>query len=145
MKKYEHIFFDLDRTLWDFVKNSTITLNGIRKKFVLEEKIPDPDEFVKVYNHYNDLLWDRYRDGKIKKNLLRLERFRLTLRKFGIEDKLLTAKISKHYIDTCPVNPVLIGNARETLAYLHDKYRLYIISNGFYDVQLTKLINSGII
>jgi len=37
MKKYHHIFFDLDRTLWDFGANSSETLIDILDKFKLQD------------------------------------------------------------------------------------------------------------
>ena len=36
--KYKHLFFDLDRTLWDFEKNSHETLLELCNKYKLKEK-----------------------------------------------------------------------------------------------------------
>ena len=33
-KKYEHVFFDLDRTLWDFESNSVEALSEIHKEYL---------------------------------------------------------------------------------------------------------------
>jgi len=38
MNKYKHIFFDLDRTLWDFDENSKETLQDIYKKYNLHAR-----------------------------------------------------------------------------------------------------------
>jgi FMN phosphatase YigB (HAD superfamily) len=44
----KHIFFDLDRTLWDFEKNSHTTLLQLIKDFKLIEKgIDTADNFIK--------------------------------------------------------------------------------------------------
>jgi putative hydrolase of the HAD superfamily len=141
---YKNIFFDLDRTIWDFDKNSAEALTEIVNEFNLTSQVPEISEFISSYNFYNERLWDFYRKGKIKKYLLRHERFRLLLHRFGIDDKELVEKISKYYLHAAPNKRYLIENAPEVLEYLSLKYKLYIISNGFYDVQLTKLINSGI-
>jgi putative hydrolase of the HAD superfamily len=144
LKSYRHIFFDLDRTLWDFDKNSTEALTDIVKVFHLEEKVSDIDEFVKCFHYYNDKLWDDFRDGKMRKQLLRLERFRLLLNRYEISEKKTVEKISQFYLNTAPTRPALIEDTLEILNYLFSKYKIYVISNGFYDVQLTKIVNSGI-
>jgi putative hydrolase of the HAD superfamily len=144
LKKYKHIFFDLDRTLWDFDKNSSETLSDIINEFSLVDHVNNTLEFIKIFNHYNEELWEHYREGKVKKYILRQERFRLLLNHFGINNKKLVESISRYYLDKYPVRTAMIEFASEIADYLSKKYRLHIISNGFYDVQLTKLINSGI-
>ncbi len=143
-KSYKYIFFDLDRTLWDFVNNSADALKDILMEFNISMYITDKEEFIEKYNHYNDRLWDNYREGKIRKPLLRQERFRLLLKDYGIHDENLVEEISRFYLNSCAAKPKLIKDAKEILEYLYTKYKLYIISNGFYDVQLTKLISSEI-
>jgi len=144
MKTYHHIFFDLDRTLWDFERNSSETLLQILDEFGLHKCIKNPQQFIAKYNFYNDRLWDDYKAGKIKKPELRKERFRLLLHAFDIQDENLIGKISRFYLNTSPLKSALIDGAAETLEYLYHRYKLYIISNGFYDVQVTKMISSGI-
>ena len=39
MKKYQHLFFDLDHTLWDFDKNAKTTLTKIYGHFGLDIKV----------------------------------------------------------------------------------------------------------
>jgi putative hydrolase of the HAD superfamily len=53
-------------------------------------------------------------------------------------------EISKFYLNAAPLKTSLVPHAKEILEYLKQNYQLHIISNGFYDVQLTKVINSGI-
>jgi len=144
MKKYLHIFFDLDRTLWDFRKNSAEALLAIIDKFKLHEIVQDKDAFIEKYNYYNDRLWDYFQQGRIKKYQLRHERFRMLLRDYGVKDRELTGEISRYYLNTSPAKTSLVPHTIELLEYLTPHYSLYIISNGFYDVQLTKMKNSGI-
>ncbi len=144
MTKYKHLFFDLDRTLWDFDKNCTETLSELIDEFLLSTLIDSPDDFIRNFYYYNEHLWDEYREGKIKKFLLRRERFRLLLNHYGIKKKDLVDQVSKFYLDKYPVKTALIAHAKEITEYLASKYKLHIITNGFYDAQLTKLINSGI-
>lgn len=144
MKIYKHIFFDLDRTLWDFEKNSSEALSEIVNEFSLSNEIKDIEEFIRVFNYYNERLWDHYRAGKIKKYLLRKERFRLLFNRYGIKNKDLVEKVSRYYLEKYSIKTALIEDAKDTLEYLSGKYKLHIISNGFYDIQRVKLINSGI-
>jgi putative hydrolase of the HAD superfamily len=144
MKSYKHIFFDLDRTLWDFDRNSSDALRDVIKEFGLETKITNIEEFIRLYNKYNDELWEDYRGGIVKKPELRLKRFNLLFSNYALSDQSMIEKISKFYLNTAPLKTSLVTNAKEILEYLALSYKLYIISNGFYDVQLTKTKNSGI-
>ena len=88
--KYKHLFFDLDRTLWDFEKNYHETLLELCNKYKLKEKgILDYEDFIKKYKNHNNKLWDLYRINKISQKNLRRERFQLTLNDFGINDFFL--------------------------------------------------------
>lgn len=78
-KIYEHIFSDLDRTLWHFEENSKKVLLDIYIQFGLKKFIEFEDNFLTIYYQYNELLWSKYRDNKITKDELRGERFNLTL------------------------------------------------------------------
>jgi putative hydrolase of the HAD superfamily len=49
-KQYEHLFFDLDHTLWDFDTNSEATLRDLYAELKLDEKATgDFDQFHKIY------------------------------------------------------------------------------------------------
>ncbi len=143
-KKYRHLFFDLDRTLWDFESNSIITLNIIFEKQGLHKIFPDFKIFVEHYKRHNEILWDLYRKGLITKDKLRNERFLRTLQEFSCEDEKLAKKIGDDYIELSPQQTGLFPGTIETLDYLKTKYNMHIITNGFVEVQYTKLKNSGL-
>ncbi|MFA8450621.1 MAG: YjjG family noncanonical pyrimidine nucleotidase [Bacteroidales bacterium] len=143
--KYSDIFFDLDRTLWDFESNAIETFKDLYKKHKLEEKgITDFLDFVKVYKEHNEFLWAQYREGNIKKEVLRSKRFSLTLKDYKIYDEILANEMGDDYIDISPTKTKLFPNCIEILDYLSDKYNLHIITNGFEEVQYNKLINCGL-
>ena len=140
MKKYKHIFFDLDRTIWDFDKNSLETFKEIYDKYKLKDKgINTFENFHKTYRQHNLRLWDLYRKGELKKEVLSVERFVLTLKDFGIEDRELAKKIAAEYINISPLKTNLFPHTRKMLNYLKDKYYLHIITNGFEEVQFKKI------
>ena len=58
MKKYKHIFFDLDNTLWDFDRSSMLAFERVFEEFnLINYGIPSAKEFHKTYFVYNNLLW----------------------------------------------------------------------------------------
>ncbi|HKL08905.1 MAG TPA: YjjG family noncanonical pyrimidine nucleotidase [Bacteroidales bacterium] len=142
MKKYKHIYFDLDRTLWDFESNAKETFQDIYKKHELHKIFKTFDNFYCTYVKHNERLWKIYRDGKIKKSILIYKRFALTLEEFGVKNEELAKIIGQDYIEISPTKKRLFPGAYEALDYLKDKYSLYIITNGFNEVQFTKLKNS---
>ena len=144
MNKYKHIYFDLDRTIWDFDKNARDTFQDIFEKYDLEKIFKTFDNFYNSYVKHNDILWNDYREKKIKKSILSYKRFSLTLEEFGVNDEELAKKIAHDYISISPTKKQLFPYAHETLEYLHTKYKLYIITNGFNEVQFTKLKNSDL-
>lgn len=144
MKTYKHLFFDLDRTLWDFEKNSVKTLKLIFDKRDLHRIFPDFDTFIKVYKMHNEKLWDLYKLRRIKKHELRNQRFLLTLNDFGVDDIVLAEQIGDDYVDLSPLQTDLFPYTIELLDYLKPKYQMHIVTNGFVEVQYKKLKNCGL-
>ena len=75
------------------------------------------------------------------KEILRTKRFRISLAHFGITDEDLAEKFGDDYLDLSPTKTLLVPHAREILDYLHPKYQLHIITNGFLTTQQIKLKN----
>lgn len=145
-KKYRHLFFDLDHTLWDFEANSRHTLLEIYGTMSLQEKgIHDFDVFHKNYLAHNDKLWERYRKGFIKVDELRWKRMWLTLLDFKIGDEKLAREMGVLFLDLLPTRNILFPDTKEILNYLTEKnYSLHLITNGFEKTQHYKLKNAGL-
>jgi len=80
MKKYNHLFFDLDRTIWDFDASADDSFNRMFIKYELEKLgVPSLVVFREHYERHNDLLWSWYRKGEILKEVLNIKRFEMTL------------------------------------------------------------------
>lgn len=143
--KYKHLFFDLDRTLWDFETNSVMALEEIfysRNIGVLYQV--DFHDFHEFYKSYNAHLWDLYKHGTIDKEHLRVERFRGSLNHFDIDNEDLAHKIADDYVVVSPRKTQLFPHTIEVLEYLHERYEMHIITNGFTEVQFVKLTNCGL-
>ena len=143
--KYNHIFFDLDGTLWDFEANSHETLLELCTTYNLNKKgIPDYEKFIKTYKIHNAKLWDLYSVDKISQKDLRRERFQRALADFGIHDFKLSENIGEDYIEVCPRKNKLFPYVFEVLDYLKERYILHIITNGFDKTQHIKLEHSNL-
>lgn len=144
-KKYTHLFFDLDHTLWDTDNNARFTMEQMFDMYKLEERgIADKNNFIETYQGINHTLWNDYSRGKIGKEFLRNGRFTLTLKEYGIEDDNLVRLMSDYFVEHTPSQTKLIDDASELLDYLHGKYELYIVTNGFKEAQHRKLKSSDI-
>ena len=110
----------------------------------LFSRIPDFSRFLNVYEHYNEHLWTEYRKGKVKKDVMRRERMILTFREMGIDDPELAQRVAEVYLHIAPKKTNVFPGVHETLEYLAGKYRLYILTNGFAEIQVQKISNSGL-
>ncbi len=144
IRKYDHIFFDLDHTLWDFEANSRKALKLTLEKYNLLEQLPSFDEFVKVYEAINTRLWDEYRERKISKSLLTSQRFSMSMEPFDVRN-YDSQELNDCYLDFMAEQTGLYPNVPEILAWLKSKgYQMHIITNGFREVQQKKLQTSGL-
>lgn len=142
----QHIFFDLDNTLWDHRKNAYLTLKEIYTREKVQEKYHlGFEEFHKEYFTINENLWAQIRDGKIDKQYIRDHRFYDSFLFFGVDDLALSQKFENNFLDQIVENNELVEGTFELLEYLaHKNYRLHILSNGFEEVTYRKCELSGI-
>ena len=140
--KIDHVFFDLDHTLWDFEKNSALAIETIFKKHAINV---DLQQFLFHYVPINIKYWELYRVDKITQFELRLGRLKDTFQliNYEIDDEKIIF-LSEEYIEYLPKFNYLFDGAIEILDYLKPKYNLHIITNGFQEIQGNKLKNSNI-
>jgi putative hydrolase of the HAD superfamily len=144
-RRYQDLFFDLDRTLWDFDTNSKLALAEIYLLFELKDRgIVDVEAFKEVYTGINEMLWKAYRLGNVRKAELRSLRFAKTLEHFGLKDLHLGVKLGDAYLDISPLKTTLIPDTLAVLDHLAGRYRMHIITNGFDEVQGLKMTRSGL-
>lgn len=144
--KIQHIFFDLDNTLWDHRRNAYLTIKDLfdKEEITLKYNI-DFEKFYAKYHEVNEKLWEQIRDGEIDKAYLRKHRFYDTFRHFEIDDLELSMFFEEHFLDKILNYNHLVEGAEYILDYLKAKnYTLHIISNGFQEVTERKCILSGI-
>ena len=146
MQKYNHLFFDLDHTLWDFDTNAKNALTDIFNEFELHVTITsDFNEFHEKYLYHNKILWDRYQKGFISADELKWRRMWRTLLEFKIGDEVLSKKLSSRFLEVLPTKKSIFPYTIEILDYLiAKKYTLHLITNGFEITQWNKIRNSKI-
>lgn len=138
--KISTLFFDLDHTLWDYEVNSRETLSDLFSAHALSALLGcDLGEFLDAFRVTNNKLWSQYNGHKIDRATIRTRRFADIFSLFGVENQSLSLAISDEYIRVCPTKSHLFPHAIETLDYLYNRYPMHIITNGFDDVQETKM------
>ena len=143
LENIKDIFFDLDHTLWDFDKNSSLTFEKIFKINNVDVSL---NEFISHYEPINLKYWKLYREDQIGKEALRLIRLNETFESIGFNvDEHIVYKLSEDYITHLTTFNYLFENTHEILNYLSLKYNLHIITNGFDEVQHKKLTKSNIL
>ena len=94
---------------------------------------------------HNEKLWERYRNGYIKQEELRVKRMWLSLLDFKIADDELAQEMSVRFLELLPTRTILFPYTKEILEYLTGKgYELHLITNGFEKTQHNKLKYSGL-
>ncbi len=145
MKRYAHLFFDLDHTLWDFRTNSRAVLRGLFTELDLESRgVPDADTLIEVYEEINSALWKRMENGTLDKHVMRVLRFRNTLLRFGVKDEPIAKTMGDEYLERTPRMEGLFPGTLDLLRELRPSYGMHIITNGFELTQATKLKSSGL-
>lgn len=143
--KYNHLFFDLDRTLWDFDRNSKEAITELFVKHDMVSRLGvDSEAFLNIYKRKNDSLWDRYRREEVKKDELRALRFYESFQHFGYDDAELGLTFNNEYVVVSSSKTNLVAGAAEMLEYLGSQYQLHVITNGFVEAQNRKLDNCDI-
>jgi putative hydrolase of the HAD superfamily len=103
------------------------------------------ESFYSIYMEKNHQLWEQYAKGEITKDFLAIERFLYPLRIVGNENVELAKKLGEDFLYRTTMQTNLVDGAIEIIEYLKAKgYTLSIISNGFVEVQYTKLRRSGL-
>ena len=144
MQRYKHLFIDLDDTIYDF---SYASREAFRETYALlgyERFFESFDHYMSIYTPYNLELWKEYGKGNITKAELNSRRYSHPLEVAGIHDQTLADTFCREALSRIPTKGNLMPGARELLDYLRPKYRMYILSNGFTELQSHKMRTAGI-
>jgi putative hydrolase of the HAD superfamily len=141
------LFFDLDHTLWDFESNSRHALRaGFEEVGLKRLGIENPEGWIEAYEAANEWCWSEFRHGRMDKETLRAERFRLAMERVGVTPSPAVAEqLGEHYIATSPHQTALMEGTHEVLEALLDRgHDMWLLTNGFDEVQHIKVEKSGL-
>ncbi|SDZ12274.1 MULTISPECIES: YjjG family noncanonical pyrimidine nucleotidase [Rhodonellum] len=145
MKRYQHIFFDLDHTLWDYDRNVQESLTELHDVHQLNELgITDAKALIQAFYNVNFKLWALYDVGKIDRDSLRETRFKLIFENAGVDPESVPALLEPDFMHRTSSKNYLLPYAMEILDYLKPNYPMHIITNGFNESQSKKLHASGL-
>ncbi|MEG1617271.1 MAG: YjjG family noncanonical pyrimidine nucleotidase [Bacteroidales bacterium] len=141
---YKHIFLDFDDTVYDTRRNADEALEELYQHFRLGAYFDDFRTFSESYWKKNHEVWALYSQGKIQRRQLIIERFLYPLQQAGTGDEKMALELNEWFLERTSQKSALIEGALDLLEYLHGKYKLHILSNGFTEVQFKKLKSAGV-
>ena len=135
---FEFLFLDLDDTILDFQKAEHIALSKTLRSFGLE-----PTEGVlKRYNLINKAHWEALERKELTREQVKVGRFQVLFREYGLQvDSQVCAQ---RYMENLAQGHYFLPGAEAAVARLSEKYKLYLVSNGTTDVQMSRLDSAGI-
>ncbi|WP_428911796.1 YjjG family noncanonical pyrimidine nucleotidase [Niallia sp. Krafla_26] len=136
MKNYDIIFFDIDDTLFDFTKAEQEAFNKVFNQYNLLNNLK---LYEKSYQEISNMLWRELENGKMSLVELGSERFRRLFIAHGLD--IDGDVFNQDYLTLLKELTHLVQGAEKVIRALSHK-RLGIITNGFTDVQTSRINNS---
>ena len=141
---YRSIFIDLDDTVWAFSENARDTFHDMYTKYRFCRYFDSFEHYYALYTKRNTELWEEYGKGLITKDQLNERRFSFPLQQVGVDDAQLVKAYSEDFFSEIVFKKKVMPHAREALEYLSGKYNLYILSNGFRELQEQKMRSADV-
>ena len=132
------LFFDWDHTLWDHDLNAKEVLLDLAAEY---ELAIEPLSYWASFEKINNGLWDQYAAGEISQAELRETRFVRFFQELSIAGP--AAEFGDKYLERAPRKTNLMPGAFELIQDLAAHFPLYILTNGFDDIQYVKIEGAG--
>jgi putative hydrolase of the HAD superfamily len=132
------LFFDWDHTLWDHDLNAREVLLDLAVEYRLSI---EPESYWNTFEKINNGLWDQYAAGEISQAELRETRFVRFFQELRVEGP--AEEFGDKYLSRAPRKTNLMPGAFEVIQDLAAHYPLYILTNGFDDIQYVKIEGAG--
>ena len=131
-------FFDWDHTLWDHDLNAKEVLLDLAVEY---ELAIEPLNYWATFEKINNGLWDQYAAGEISQAELRETRFVRFFQELRVEGP--AEEFGDKYLERAPRKTNLMPGAFEVIQDLAAHFPLYILTNGFNDIQYVKIEGAG--
>ena len=132
------LFFDWDHTLWDHDLNAKEVLLDLAAEY---ELAIEPLSYWATFEKINNGLWDQYAAGEISQAELRETRFVRFFQELRVEGP--AEEFGDKYLERAPRKTNLMPGAFEVIQDLAAHFPLYILTNGFDDIQYVKIEGAG--
>ena len=136
--RYQILLFDLDGTLLDFDANEADSL----KKLFSMQGFELTEELLHTYHQINNRLWADYEKGRITQETILNTRFAETMSRFGVQAD--GTAWEKKYRELLGEGHQIIPGADRLCEQLSKTHRLFAVTNGVTDTQLSRLNLSGL-
>lgn len=134
----EFLLLDLDDTILDFHKAERIALSKTIRQFGVEPT----EEVLNRYHQINKWHWEQLELGIMTRAEVLVNRFGVLFRELGIDVE--PAACAKSYEHNLSIGHYFLPGAEEAVKRLHEKYRLFLVSNGTAAVQHGRLTSAGL-
>lgn len=134
----EFLFLDLDDTILDFHKAERLAVSKTIRDFGVEPT----EEILSRYHVINKAHWEKLERGEITREEVLVNRFAVLFRELG-KDVDPTA-CARAYEGNLSQGHYFLPGAEEAVKSLHEKYRLFLASNGTARVQQGRLTSAGL-
>ena len=134
----EFLLLDLDDTILDFHKAERIALSKTIRDFGVEPS----EKVLNRYHHINKWHWEQLELGVMTRDQVLVGRFAQLFEELGME--VDAAACMKQYEHNLSIGHYFLPGAEEAVKKLHDRYRLFLVSNGTATVQHSRLTSAGL-
>lgn len=134
----EFLFLDLDDTILDFHKAERIALSKTLRDFGLEPT----DAVLTRYHIINRRHWEALERGELTRDQVQEGRFRVLFAELG--RAVDAVAVTRAYESNLGIGHYFLPGAQEAVERLHEKYRLFLASNGTVSVQHSRLTSAGL-
>ena len=134
---YQFLLLDMDDTILDFKKAEEVALRKTLEEFGLT---PTP-EVCTNYSRINQGFWEMLERKETTREELKVKRFEKLFEVYGIT--IDSNACSDRYVENLSIGHYFLPGAEEAVRRLSEKYKLYMVSNGNTEVQLSRIASSG--
>ena len=132
------VLMDVDDTLLDFKECARENVRGCCRK----NGVPYSDHLFEFFLSRNIVLWKRIEDGLLTVDELHQTRWAGIFHDLGIEADGPAFELD--FIAGLRDTHVPVSGAHEVMKYLHDRYKVYVVSNASNLQQSTRLGKAGL-
>lgn len=134
----EFLFLDLDDTILDFHKAERIAIAKTIRDFGVEPT----EDVLSRYHIINKWHWEQLELGAMTREEVLVGRFAVLFREFGVD--VDPVAVARAYEKNLSIGHYFLPGAEEAVDKLHNKYRLFLASNGTASVQKGRMTSANL-